>query len=219
MSDALDGAPEVDVALVEDRTEQSTCSEGFLKLRRLVLQNRYPDGQKSASYAYDLVDRAALDAVAIVLFEEREDGVRVCLRTALRPPLAFRDDGVSAVQWEIPAGLIEPGEVGAEGARRCASREALEEVGATLAPESFEALGPAVTLSPGVIAERLHFLAARVDPSTLVTPTEDGSPVEERAAVRFVPIEEALAACRDGRVADIKTETGVRRLAERVCPS
>jgi hypothetical protein len=29
-----------------------------------------------------------------------------------------------------------------------------------------------------------------------------------------VPLEEALAACRDGRIEDIKTELALRRLAE-----
>lgn len=216
MSSELGRGPAIEVAVVADDTATARCDEGFLKLRRLTLENRYPDGSRSAPYRYDLVDRDALDAVAIVLFARGPEGVEVCLRTALRPPLALRDDATSGVQWEIPAGLIEPEERGPEGARRCAAREALEEVGATLAAEAFEALGPPVTLSPGVMAERLWFVCAAVDPAALVTPTEDGSPVEERAEVRFVALDDALAACRDGRVSDIKTETGVRRLAERL---
>ena len=71
-----------------------------------------------------------------------------------------------------------------------------------------------MTLSPGVLAEKLHFFVAEVDPSTRGTPTEDGTPVEERAEVRFVTLDHALAACRDGRVADLKTETAIRRLQD-----
>ena len=159
-----------------------------------------------------------MDAVAIVLFTT--DG-RICLRSALRPPLAFRStyalpiaDPCGPVLWEVPAGLVEPQERGEGGLKRCCARETLEEVGIALAPEAFERLGPAACLSPGVLAEKLHFFVARVDPSSAGTPTEDGSPVEERAEVRFVPIAEALRACRDGRVGDLKTETAIRRLDE-----
>jgi ADP-ribose pyrophosphatase len=212
--------PNVRVEVIEDRTASARCDRGFLKLKRLLLRNHYDDGTSSAAYPYDLVERDALDAVAIVLFTE---GREICLRTALRPPLAFRstysipiaDRETSPSMWEVPAGLIEPEERGEEGVIACAVREALEETGLVVAAGAFERLGPAACLSPGVMAEKLHYLAAEVDPSTRGTPTEDGTPTEERAQIRFVPIDEALAACRDGRIADLKTETAIRRLKER----
>ncbi len=207
--------PEVEIDVVEDRSATARCDVGFLRLRRLTLRNRYADGTRSETYAYDLVDRSALDAVAIVLVERNDGEARVCLRSAIRPPLALRPGGAGAVQWEVPAGLIEPGEEGEAGVLACAAREALEEVGARLAPEDFTLLGAAVTLSPGVLAERLSFAVAEVDPGDFGAPTEDGTPVEERARVRFLPISEALAACADGRVSDIKTELAIRRLADR----
>ena len=71
---------------------------------------------------------------------------------------------------------------------------------------------------PGVIGERIHFLVATVDPSVRGVPTEDGSPTEERAAILFVPLHEALAACEDGRVEDAKTEIALRRLRDRFRP-
>lgn len=212
---ALDGRPEIVVDVVEDRSREARCDVGFLTLRRLTLKNRYADGTSSAAYPYDLVVREALDAVAIVLVARGEGEPKVCLRSALRPPLAFRDDGARCVQWEVPAGLIEPGEVGLDGVFACAAREALEEVGAALEPSAFVTLGPAVSLSPGVMAEKLHFAVADVDPDARVLPTEDGTPVEERAEVRFVSLSEALAACRAGIVEDVKTELALRRLAER----
>ena len=43
------------IEVVEDRTEQSTCSEGFLSLARLILRNRYEDGSAWADYACDVV--------------------------------------------------------------------------------------------------------------------------------------------------------------------
>lgn len=220
MSDPLGGRPRVEVELVEDRTAGARCDRGFLRMRRVTLRNRYEDGSTSAPYAYDFVERDALDAVVIVLVAGDEP--RVCLRTALRPPLAFRSsyalplpEAGDPVVWEVPAGLVEPSERGEEGLRATCARETLEEVGIELPPDAFERLGPAACLSPGVLAEKVHYFVARVDPSSRGVPLEDGSPVEERAEIRFVPLDDALAACRDGRIADVKTETAIRRLAER----
>lgn len=220
VSDPLGARPAVQVEVLDDRSASARCDQGFLRLRRLTLRNRYSDGEVSAAYAYDLVERDALDAVAMVLFTD--DG-RVCLRSALRPPLAFRStyaipipDPSGPVMWEVPAGLVEPDERGEDGLKRCCVRETLEEVGLSLQPDAFERLGPAACLSPGVLAEKLHYFAACVDPSRARTPTEDGTPVEERAEVRFVPLALALEACRDGRIADLKTETAIRRLEERL---
>jgi ADP-ribose pyrophosphatase len=222
VSEALDRPPSIRVEVEEDRTEGARCDRGFLKLKRLTLRNHYADGTASAAYAYDVVERDALDAVAIVLWAEHAGVRSVCLRSALRPPLAFRhtyatplsEPRSTPVIWEIPAGLVEPDERGEEGLRACAARETLEEVGLVVEPGAFAPLGPAAYLSPGVLAEKLHYVAARVDPSERTAPTEDGTPTEERAEVRFVALGEALAACRDGRISDVKTETAIRRLAE-----
>ncbi len=211
----LGSLPEIEIEVVEDRSATARCDVGFLRMRRLSLRNRYADGTRSATYAYDLVERTAMDAVAIVLVERGAEEPRVCLRSALRPPLGFREDSDRAVQWEVPAGLIEPSEPGPAGVLACAAREALEEVGAELSADAFELLGGAVTLSPGVLAERLSFAVADVDPAAFVSPTEDGTPVEERAEVRFVPLSEALDACGSGLVTDIKTELAIRRLVDR----
>jgi ADP-ribose pyrophosphatase len=223
----LDGRPAVTVEVVEDRTAGATCDQGFLRLRRLLLRNRWSDGTVSASYAYDVVERDALDAVAIVLVAPGSCATEplVCLRSALRPPLAFRaryalplpePSDATPVLWEVPAGLVEPGERGEAGLRACAARETSEEVGLDVDPSEFAPLGPAVCLSPGVLAEKLHYFVAEVDPARCGVPDEDGSPVEERAEIRFVPLSDALAACRDGRIADLKTETAIRRLRDRV---
>ena len=217
--DTLGRPPAIDVEVVDDRTEGARCDVGFLRLRRLVLRNRYADGEVSEPYAYDLVEREAMDAVAIVLSAVDPAGARICLRSALRPPLSFRSgyalplpDSAGPVLWEVPAGLVEPDERGEDGLRACATREALEEVGLVVPPSAFAFLGPPAALSPGVMGEKLHFLHAVVDPAAAGEPTLDGSPVEEQARVVFLPLEEALAATRDGRVADVKTEVAIHRL-------
>src|SRR6185503_16515789 len=110
--------------------------------------------------------------------------------------LPIPDPEPQASVWEVPAGLVEPEEKGAEGLRACAARETLEEVGIAVEPETFSALGPATWLSPGVIGEKIHYLEARVAPDASGTPTMDGSAVEEKGESRFVLVRDALAAVR-----------------------
>ncbi len=213
--------PHIDVELHEDHTARSSCDRGFLKLRRLELRNTYDDGSKSDPYRYDLVERTAIDAVVMALEADGEAGPTILLRSALRPPLAFRaalDPPVAEpksgpVLWEAPAGLIEQHERGIEGVIACAARETMEETGLEVSVEAFSPLGPAIFLSPGVIAEKIHFVHARVDPSRRGVPTEDGSPVEARASIQFVELRAALALIDEGVVADAKTEIAIRRLA------
>lgn len=215
---ALTARPRVRVEVQADRTAHGSAGEGFIRVRRLVLVNHHEDGTASAPYPYDCAERTAMDAVGLVL--HAADG-RVCLRSSIRPPLALRAGYALPIPgtddptlFEIPAGLVESDEHGEEGLRGCSARETLEEVGLDVAPERFVRLGPAVYLTPGLIAEKLHFFHALVDPSAAVAPSLDGSPVEEGARIEWVPLAEALAACRDGRIEDIKTELGLRRLAE-----
>lgn len=205
--------PPVDVEVVEDRSRSARCDEGFLRLRRLVLRHRWADGFESTTYRYDVVDRDALDAVALVLVDP--SGPRVCLRSAIRPPLGLRRDGVPAAQWEIPAGLLEPGET----VDACAARETHEETGLRVPPAAFEPLGPDVGLAPGVLGERLHFRLARVRPGEAVEPPSDGHPVEDRAEVRFVSLDGVQDAIDAGLVTDIKTELALHRLRRRLSAS
>ena len=217
--EALKRPPAIAVELVRDI---SRSGEGFLQVREVELQNRYDDGQTSAPYRYFLVERARLDAVALVLYRRRPQGIDVLLRAQLRPPLHFRASyevplpatGTGAVQWEIPAGLIEPGERGTEGLFHRAREEALEEVGISLPVERFRLLGGPTSLSPGLIAEKLHFIGAELrDDDPRSVPTGDGHPVEERAHSVLVSLADALRAIDEGLVHDIKTELGIRRLA------
>lgn len=227
--DALPRLPRIDVEVVADHSSELRGDTGFLRLRRVTLQNRRPDGNLSRAYRYDIVERDAMDAVAIVLVAKgpARDELRVCLRSALRPPLAFRtgytlplaEPSAAPVVWEVPAGLVEPEERGEVGLQRCASRETKEETGFEVEASAFAALGPAVVLSPGVLAEKVHFLVALVDQDRAGTPTEDGSPVESDAVICFVPLSAALRAVRDGRIADVKTEVALRRLVEWSTPA
>lgn len=222
MSDLV--RPKVAVVVVADRSAGARSDEGFIRVRRLTLKNQYAGEGESSEYSYDCVERTAMDAVGIVLYAFEAGSLKVCLRSSIRPPLALRPQYALPIPdvegdptlFEIPAGLVEEGEDGEEGLRACAARETMEEVGLDVEPHRFSRLGPATYLSPGLVAEKIHLFAAEVDPSSATAPTMDGSPVEERATIRYVALDEALTACRDGRLEDIKTEVALRRLREQL---
>jgi ADP-ribose pyrophosphatase len=204
--------PSIRISVVRDRTAEARATGGFLDLSRVDLRARYTDGVDSEPFSYDMATRRALDAVVIVAHFV-DAGVRhVYLRSAVRPPLAFRPipplhDGNL---WELPAGLVEPGEDPAE----TAARELGEELGFAAQASAMRPLGPWAFPAPGIIGERHVFFAVEVDPATRTRPTEDGSALERGAAILAIPVSEVLAHCRSGVLRDSKTELAVRRLAE-----
>ena len=69
-------------------------------------------------------------------------------------------------------------------------------------------------LNPGFIAERHFFFAIEVTPGERREPSLDGSALEAFGVVHALPLDAAIACCRDGRIIDEKTEIGLRRLKE-----
>jgi ADP-ribose pyrophosphatase len=68
-------------------------------------------------------------------------------------------------------------------------------------------------------AEAFHFVCCEVAGDALAHPlTGDGSPFEEGARLEWVALEQALARCDRGEIRDLKTEVGLRRLAQRLQP-
>jgi ADP-ribose pyrophosphatase len=147
----------------------------------------------------------------------------IFLRSAIRPPLVSRNSRrgptegkvVQGGLWELPAGLVEPGEQRPLGSRRSAQRELEEEVGLHVKLSVLRALGPATFPAPAVIAEQHHFFEAEVDPTTQFEPSLDGSALEHQGRVINPPLAQALAWCERGAIRDAKTELGLRRLWER----
>lgn len=167
--------------------------------------------------AYDVLDRRALDACVIVAHHRAADGrTHVWVRSCVRPPVALRtiEPKSSGVLWELPAGLVEPGEEAVDAA----ARELAEELGFVVARTALAPLGGWSLPAPGFIGEVHHFFHVEVDPAKRADPGGDGSPLEEEAVIVDLPLEEALAACRDGLVRDAKTELALRRFAERATP-
>ena len=205
--------------MVADRTGSARCDEGFIRVRRYDLVNVADGGDRSAPYTYDVVERRHLDAVAVALHDSSRPEPRVMLRVAFRPPLFFRPDQVLPLAEErrthaieLPAGLIEDHESGPQGIAACAARETQEETGLTVSPAAFHLLGPPVLLSPGLLAEKVHFLEAEVDLASAQSPAPEG-PVEEAGGTLILTLVDALQKLRTGEIDDAKTEIGLRRLA------
>jgi ADP-ribose pyrophosphatase len=215
--------PELPKIAVEQEQDLSPAGEdGFLVLRRQRLRLRYGDGAASAGFLFDHVERKALDSVVVAAHFLRDGQRWVYLRTSVRPaarlrplrarPLPEKDS--LGVLWELPAGLVEPDECHPGGLARSAAREVHEELGFKLDPGAFLPLGKSAFPCPGIIGERHHFFQVEVDPDARMAPAEDGSELEKHAIVVALPLGEALAAVRAGTLEDMKSEVGLRRLAE-----
>ena len=207
--------------------DESVGQGGFLFVRRLHLRNRRPDGSASRDWLCDFVERPkGVDAVVLVLWRERAGIVEVLLREGLRPAAIYgrlparipiADARPYFLLTELVAGIIEEGEVGLAAVQQRAVEEAFEEAGVRLAPADVTLLGPAMFPSPGMTGEKFWFASARVPEGAEMTPPAgDGSPMEEGARVRWVPLDEALAQCARGEIEDAKTELGLRRFREAV---
>ena len=105
------------IEIVEDRSSESRCDEGFLKVARLVLRNVYDDGSRSAPYPCDIVSRPGSDAVVAVLYEiDGSRRVHILLRESPRAPVYLRhrktfvhpDPRRYLSIQEVVAGLVEP---------------------------------------------------------------------------------------------------------------
>jgi len=147
--------------------------------------------------------------VALEVHRVRGADGREAVREVVRHPgsgavLAFPDRGkvlmeriwryaIGAEMLEIPAGTLEPDEDPAA----CAARELAEETGYRAARlELLTVLHP----SPGILSERMTVYLARGlekgDPAR-----EPGEEIENV----LLPLDEAMAMIRDGRITDSKT--------------
>lgn len=209
----LPGTPKVEVDVIADRSDER---DGFLTLKRYEVVV-VTDAGRSPPFRYDLIERRALDAAVMVAhYTDVHGTTHVYLRTAVRPPIALsrpkglRDDvPSSSVLWELPAGLIEPG----EAPHLAAARELEEELGFAVAASQMKPLGPNTYPAPGFVGEMHWFFEVSVDPDARKDPGGDGSPLEDAAQIVAVPLDVALAACRAGEIRDAKTELALYRLS------
>jgi ADP-ribose pyrophosphatase len=211
------------VAFVIDG-EELVGEGGFLAIRRLRMRNRRADGSLSPPYICDAIARPyGQDAVIVAVHARTAAGVQVLVRDGLRPALLAGRDPARAPLPEPPpgmfltelvAGILEPGDIGAEGLRQRAAHEVEEEAGFVVAPEAVVVLGAGAYPSPGSMIEKFYFTAVEVDPAAQRALAGDGSPMEEGARTRWLALDDAIDACLRGELADLKTELGLRRLRD-----
>jgi len=197
---------------------------GFLAIRRLRMRNRRADGSVSPPYVCDAIARPyGQDAVVVAVYARTARGVEVLVRDGLRPALlAGRDPARAPLPepapgmflTELVAGILESGDVGVAGLCERAAHEVAEEAGFTVAPAAITVLGGGGYPSPGSMVEKFYFTAVEVDPATQQALPGDGSPMEEGASTRWLVLDDAIAACVRGELADLKTELGLRRLRD-----
>ena len=213
------------VGIVVEGYEQHGGPGGFLQVERYTLRNRRDDGSTSDQYVCDFLGRRkGTDAVVVALYHRERDGaVKVLLRDGLRPALWLgRPPEVLPVPeprrlmlTEVVAGIVERSDVGVAGIRARAAAEAHEEAGFRIDPAKVQFLGAATFPSPGSMPEKFWLTAAEVeDPAAVEVAPTDGSPMEEGARCRWMPLEEAIVACVRGDIADCKSELALRRLRD-----
>lgn len=128
------------------------------------------------------------------------DGTDVVFVRQFRPALG-------AELLEVPAGTLDrPG----EPPEACAVRELEEEIGARAT--DWEHLA-SYAVAPGVSDERLHLYLA----TGLVFGARAGDGIEEQSmTVERMALDDAVAACTDGRLQDAKSIIGVLLAARRL---
>ena len=216
------------IEIVEDLTAGSLADEGYLRIERLMVRNLYSDGSHSADYPCDVLRRPGSDAVAAVLFErDHKGGIRVLLREAPRVPIYLRrtrdlvhpDEREHNTVIELVAGMVEASDpAGQPGLALRAQAETQEEAGLHAPLNAFRELGRGSFASPGAGDEKVLFQAGEVPlgQANMAQASGDGSVMEEGGQLVFMELSEAIAACRDGRIPDLKTEVGLLRLADHV---
>jgi ADP-ribose pyrophosphatase len=221
---AIELAPAHEIVAFLIDSDERVGAGGFLQLRRQRMRNRRADGSISAPYVCDAIARPyGQDAVVVAIYARTARGVQVLVRDGLRPALiAGRDPGRAPLPepapgmflTELVAGILEDGDVGAAGLAARAAHEVEEEAGFTVAPAAITVLGAGAYPSPGCTVEKFYFVAVEVDPEAQHALVGDGSPMEEGARTRWLGLEDAIAACVRGDIADLKTELGLRRLRD-----
>jgi ADP-ribose pyrophosphatase len=200
---------------------------GFLRVRRLRLRNRTADGDLSGEYVCDFIERPkGPDAVVVVLWRRSGGGVEVLLREGLRPALWFGRPAetlpiadATRTMWmtEVVAGIIEKDDRGEDGVRRRAAIEAWEEAGYRIEPSAIEFLGAGSFPTPGSMPEKYWLVAAELAADAAQYEADgDGSPMEHGARTWWTTLDDAIAQCVSGAIADAKTELALRRLRDRV---
>ena len=152
---------------------------------------RAPDG---TTLELEIIHHAGAAAVVPLLSEQDADDPVVLLLRQYRY-------AAGGELWEIPAGVLEPGESPLD----CARRELQEETGA--GAESLEYLTTIFT-TPGFTDEQIHLFLA-----TGITVGEPGRGADEFMEVEARPMSKVLEMIRDGEIRDGKSIAAILYVA------
>ena len=165
---------------------REACFSGFYKLDRLRLRHRQFAGGMGPELTRELFVR--FDAVCVLPYDPQRD----CVVLIEQFRVGALDKSANPWLLELVAGLIDKDEVPEEVARR----EAIEEANLQLT-----SLWPITQYypSPGGSDERVHLYVGRCDSvgaGGVYGLAEEGEDIR----VHVWPLEDALAAVRDGRI-------------------
>ncbi|WP_445679099.1 NUDIX domain-containing protein [Radicibacter daui] len=168
-----------------------TLSDDWYVLRKYRVRHRRRDGSEQ-SYSREAYDRG--NGAAILLYDPARG--TVFLTRQFRLP-AYVNGHADGMLMEVPAGLLDS-DAPADAIRR----EAEEEAGFTLpaVEEVFTAY-----MSPGSVTERLHFFVAAVTAEARTHAGGGNAEEGEEIETIELPLGQALAMIRDGRIQDGKT--------------
>ncbi len=148
---------------------------------------RAPDGSEMA---LEMIRHRGASAIVPLLSNPDADDPSILLIKQYR----YATDGTI---WEIPAGVLEPG----EDPEICARRELLEEVGAEA--EEFHHLTTLYT-TPGFTDEKIHLFLA-----TGLMVGETSHERDEFITVEARPISKILEMIQNGEIKDAKTVAAI----------
>jgi len=166
--------------------------DGFLKLDRYAVTQKRFDGTETPALHRDVM--VTSECVGVMLYDPVKDAVVLVEQARLVPALM----GLDAVQVEIVAGHIDPGDT----PLTAAYREVQEESGCTILGEP-ERIATVLT-SPGINTERLHLYCALVD-STSAGGFFGLAEEHEDIRVLVLPYDEFALRLGDGRITNLFT--------------
>lgn len=140
----------------------------------------HPGGVAIVALRYDLKDNESKEPYVVLVYQKRP--------------------AIEKNIWEIPAGIVEVNE--SDTLERAARRELYEETGCTA--DSWQCIARQYT-SPGFSNETITIYLAQQVHSASDSPADP----TEITKVRWIPLNEALARCRDGEIEDGKTLLGL----------
>lgn len=196
----LKNPPQIIIHYLKD-----TDGPDFLKVRHLLCQLEFPNGELSKEFTHDVVMRKSTDACVICAYDLSEpNNPKIWLRSCIRISVAARSafPNSNGCGWELPAGLID----GDEDPLDTCIRELEEEVGIKASKDKATILGNSVWGSIGFSGEKLFYYCVDVTGLEVGKPSEDGTPQEQYGECILVPLNDI------SDIKDMKTDLGIMRL-------